>query len=114
MRRDGATIRYRAGTLLAAAALAAAVWTVIVVLSGGISFGAGGWQIASRDPVRPLIAAIALAALGTAALGLAEARRVASNIAGDRDTMAARAAIVVTALRACPPPERDTFLRQHL
>jgi hypothetical protein len=93
MRRDDATIRHRAGTVLAVAAGAAAVWTAIVLLSGGVSVGAGAWQIASRDPVRPLAAALACGVLAIVMLGPAGSRRLARTLAGDRATIPARVAI---------------------
>src|SRR5688572_18767340 len=94
MRRDGATIRHRAGMALAAATVFAAAWTVVILLSGGVSIRAGGREIASRDPVRTLLAALACAALATAALGLPETRRLARTIAGDRQALPARTAMV--------------------
>ena len=77
-------------------AVLVAVWAVVILLSGGISIRAGARAIASRDPVRPLIAALACAAVATVMLGFTESRRLARRIAGDRQSVPARAAIVAS------------------
>lgn len=97
MRWDGATIRQRAGRALATAAVLAASWAIVVALSGGVTIRAGASPIASRDPFRPLLVAVACAAIAAALLGARESRRLARGVAGGRDKAPARIAAIASA-----------------
>ena len=97
MRRD-ATIRHRIGLAVAAGAAIAAAWAAVVWLSGGISFHTGVSMIAARDPIRPVIASVALAAIGWALLGTAAFVRALRTVRGDPSTqLPARVALLAVA-----------------
>ncbi len=92
MRRSGATIRYRAGCLLVFAGAAAAAWSVVTLLSGGFALHAGPLALSSRDPVRPVLAAVILLAVAWLLLPAAAFRAAVHRVTGDRDRLAARLA----------------------
>jgi hypothetical protein len=76
-----------------ALALAAAGWAAVTVLSGGFAVTLAGLHLSSRDPVRPLLAALILFVAARLALGPAEFRRTARRLVGrDRAGAAARVA----------------------
>src|SRR5258708_35418411 len=68
MRRSGATIRHGAGRLLVIAGALAAAWSVLTILSGGFALHTGVIALSSRDPLRPLIVAAILVAVGRGVL----------------------------------------------
>src|SRR5215207_10044164 len=96
MRGDGATIRQRAGRVLAACAAGAAAWAAIVALSGGVSMRAGAWQLLSRDPVRPLLVAAVLAAAACLVMGPGAFAGAIRGAAGGRDGAPTRVAIAAS------------------
>lgn len=97
MRRDGATIRQRAGRALAGAAVVAGSWAIVVALSGGATIRAGAWQMGSRTALRPLLVALCCAALACTLLGAREFRRLVASAAGGRAKAPARVAALVSA-----------------
>jgi hypothetical protein len=92
MRRSGATIRYGAGRLLVFAGALAAGWSALTLVSGGLALPIGPLALSFRDPVRPLVVAGILVALGRAFLPGSEFRRAVQAVTGDRDHLAARSA----------------------
>jgi hypothetical protein len=97
MRRD-ATIRHRIGRGLTVAAACAAGWAWIVLVSGGVSFHTGVSLIVARDPSRPMLAAVAVAALAWILLGTRAFGQSLRRIAGDpRTQLPTRAAIAAAA-----------------
>lgn len=97
MRGDRATIRQRAGRALAALAAVAAAWTAIVALAGGVTLGAGAWQLASRDPFRPLLVTVALLVSAAALSGLVQFRSLVGVAAGGRAGLPVRVAVLASA-----------------
>ncbi len=67
--RRGATIRQRFGDVLAWLAFAALVWSAVSLLAGGFVFRAGALTLASRNPIRPFLVALALAIAARLLLG---------------------------------------------
>lgn len=90
--RRSATIRYGAGRLAVAGAALAAAWAAVTVLCGGFSVHAGAIAVSSRDPLRPLLLAIVLTALGRVLLRAPEFRLAVRGFTGDRDQLPARIA----------------------
>src|SRR6478672_13719055 len=89
----------RPGRACMALALAAAAWAAATVLTGGFTVGFAHGRLSSRDPLRPLLAALALLILSRLALGPAEFRRLVTRLVGaDRG---ARASRVAAAAAAC-------------
>lgn len=82
---------------LAAAAVAAAAWALVVALSGGATIRAGAWQLGSRTPLRPLLAALICAAMAGALLGSRESRELVARAAGGRAKAPARFAALIAA-----------------
>ena len=76
-------------TILLLAAVGAATWAGVVVLSGGFSLG----RLVSRDPVRPFIIAAILAAIGRVVSPVDFDARVA-RIAGAHDRWPSRLAVL--------------------
>ena len=68
---------------------------MVVALSGGATIRAGAWQIGSRDASRPLLVAVACAAIACALLGATEFRRLARRAAGGIEKAPARIAAAV-------------------
>src|SRR5690242_16010970 len=81
-----------AATILLLAAALAVGWACVVLLSGGFTLG----RLVSRDPIRPLILGLLLAAVARAVSPLDVDVRVA-RFAGPRERWPARAAIVAAA-----------------
>src|SRR5690349_9805428 len=67
--RRGVTIRQRLGGVLLLLAFAALIWSVAGLLTGGFVLRAWGVTAVSRNPLRPFIAAVALAAVALWVLG---------------------------------------------
>lgn len=95
--RRSATIRYGAGRLAITGAALAATWAAVTVLSGGFSIHAGAIAISSRDPIRPLLLAIVLIALGRALLRGLEFGLAVRAFTGDRDQLPGRIACAAAA-----------------
>ena len=102
--RRSATIRYGAGRLAVAAAALAAAWAAVTLLSGGFSIHVGAIAASSRDPVRPLLLAIVLLALGRTLLNGPEFGAALRAFTGDgarRPAMiacAAAAAVLIVSI----------------
>lgn len=77
-------------------ALIAFAWSVAGFLTGGFVLRAGGASVASRNPLRPFVIAVALAALGAWATGRERSSRLARSV-GAR----ARRPVHVAAIAAC-------------
>ena len=71
---------------LAAAAAIAGVFALIVLLSGGISYHTGVSMIAARDPLRPALIALGLAAFAWGLLGTRAFVAAAAALGGDPAT----------------------------
>ena len=67
--RRGATIRQRLGDFLLLLSIAALIWSVVGLLTGGFVLRVGGVTVMSRNPLRPFAVAVALAAMAVWALG---------------------------------------------
>jgi hypothetical protein len=67
--RRGATIRQRVGDLLLVLMVATVIWTVVAAVTGGVVVRGGGLSLTSRDPWRPLLAALVLGSVGFLTLG---------------------------------------------
>jgi hypothetical protein len=102
--RRSATIRYGAGRLAVSGGALAAAWAAVTALSGGFSIHAGAIAISSRDPVRPLVLAMLLVALGRALLRGAEFGLAVRGVTGDRHRLpdriawAAAAAVLIVSI----------------
>jgi hypothetical protein len=87
----------RLGPACLVLAFVAAAWSAVTAISGGFIVDAGV-RLSVRDPIRPLVVALLLMAAARLALPASEFRRTLSQIAGrDRGTLAARAALAVSA-----------------
>jgi hypothetical protein len=95
--RRSATIRYGAGRLAVSGGALASAWAAVTALSGGFSIHAGAIAISSRDPVRPLVMAIVLMALGRALLRGAEFGLAVRVFTGDRHRWPGRIACAAAA-----------------
>ena len=95
--RRSATIRYGAGRLAVTGAALAAAWAAVTVLSGGFTIYLGAIAVSSRNPVRPLLVAIVLAALGRTLLRGPELGLVLRAFTGDRNRLPARIAAAAAA-----------------
>lgn len=83
---------------LGATAAFAAAFALLVLLSGGLSFHTGVSRLAARDPLRPALIALVLAAIAWGLLGTQAFLRAARALAGDpRTQLPARVALVTTA-----------------
>ena len=69
-----------------------AAWAGIVLLAGGVMLDVGGFHASARDPLRPLIVAIALVAAGRAVLGASAFTAVLASLAGARGHRSSRVA----------------------
>lgn len=93
MARGGATIRQRCGDVLLLTAIAAVLWSGAVVLTGGFVLRAGDVVLASRDPRRPLLAALVCTIAAAAVLGREAFTRRIERIAGRGEARPARVAL---------------------
>ena len=73
----------------------AIAWAALVALSGGVTLNTGAGRLASRDPLRPLLAGAVLSAAAWGLLGSRESRRLLRTAAGARRG-AVRAAVGVS------------------
>src|SRR5215204_1186588 len=97
MRRSGASLRYRAGRLLVFAGAAAAAWAAVTLLSGGFVLRAGTFVLSSKDPIRPLVIAIALFAVARMMLAREAFTTAVGALIGSPDRWAARVALCAVA-----------------
>jgi hypothetical protein len=98
MRHSGATIRYGAGRLLVFAGALAGAWSLVTLVAGGFVFRAGAMALSSRDPVRPLLAAVVLVGAARLLLTRSEFASIVGALTGDRDRFAARIACAAAVL----------------
>jgi hypothetical protein len=92
--RRGVTIRQRLGDLLLVSSLAALIWSVAALLTGGFVLTAGGVSVVSKDPLRPLGIAVALAAVGAWALGRERSSSRLTALAGRRANRPVHVAVI--------------------
>ncbi len=85
------------GRLLVFAAAIAAAWSAVTWISGGFALHARLLALSSRDPVRPLLAAIGLLAAARLLLSGVEFSGATAAVTGGRDRIAARIALAAAA-----------------
>ena len=76
---------------------AAALWTAVVALAGGVTLGSGRLGLSSKDPARPLAAAAVLALTSLALLGRARFAAAVQVVIGRPDQRSRRVAVAASA-----------------